>query len=204
MLHENILHRNMIKYISELLDEKLPPKMYYHNINHTIDVYNHAMSYGRMEGLSKRGRDLLGIAALFHDLGYLYKYDKNESEGAKIAMTYFKNKNALTKKEMGLVLRLILATQMPQKPHTLSEEIICDSDLDSLGRKDFLNRGTLLRKELEVQKGIFYTDEEWNEIQLAFLSNHKYFTASAKKLRNNGQKKNLARLKKLLYNKNKE
>lgn len=174
--------------------------MYYHNIKHSTDVYKRSMIYGKMEGLSKKDLYLLGIAAIFHDTGYIYRYNKNEPIGAKIAGKYLRKMN-FKKKDIDTISKLILATDFPQKPHNLTQKIICDADLDSLGRKDFIKRGLLLRKELEAQKAIFYTDNEWNKIQLNFISKHRYFTKSARKLRNSVQKINRSKMMKLLKQK---
>ena len=42
-----------------------------------------------------------------------------------------------------------MATKFPQDPHNLLEEIICDADLDFLGRTDFYPIGNSLFEELQ-------------------------------------------------------
>jgi predicted metal-dependent HD superfamily phosphohydrolase len=46
----------------------------------------------------------------------------------------------------------ILATEMPQKPVGLLQEIICDADLFHLGTEDFSDRSKLVRKEIRKGK----------------------------------------------------
>lgn len=41
--------------------------------------------------------------------------------------------------EIEQVCDIIMATQMPQNPHNHLGQIICDADLDYLGRNDFLS-----------------------------------------------------------------
>ncbi len=53
----------------------------------------------------------------------------------------------------------------------------------------------LLRREWELTKGITYTDEEWFQLNIDFLSNHFYFTPFARKHFDKDQQNNLARLK---------
>ena len=62
------------------------------------------------------------------------------------------------------------------------EEIICDADLDYLGRDDFHDIADNLRRELR-DHGKIKSDRMWDEIQVKFLTQHKYFTKSAIKLR---------------------
>ena len=186
------------EYVSRTLYRKLTPGCYfYHDIKHTQDVYKHAIIYAKMEKLSQKQTLLIGIAALFHDIGYIVAYDKNEPIGAKLAKEYL-YKKGFASDNVNTVSDLIIATQMPQKPQSLMQMIICDADLDSLGRKDFFRRGNLLKSELEKVKGIRYTKKEWDSIQLNFIKNHKYFTKSARKLRDKSQKLNIIALERLL------
>ena len=73
------------------------------------------------------------------------------------------------------------------------EQIICDSDLDYLGREDFWQIGNNLYKELEIY-GILNNQEDWNRLQLKFLSSHQYFTQSAINLRNEKKIQHLNRV----------
>ncbi len=188
-----------LQYVRGLFRKKLPKSMYYHDIKHTLEVYRSAIRYGKMEGLSKKDITLLALAGIFHDTGYVRKYNKNEHEGADIAKKYLTTAG-FGRKEISIISKLILATQMPQRPKNLMQEIICDSDLDSLGRRDFFLRGSYLRKELETRRGFRFSDKEWDMIQIKFLASHKYFTESARKMRCDRKKKNLKKLKQMLLN----
>ncbi len=63
--------------------------------------------------------------------------------------------------------------------------IMCDADLEPLGRDYFPYVSELLRKESGKSK------EEWVEIQIKFLKDHEYYTDSAKKLFNRQKQENL-------------
>ncbi len=190
------IHERCIGFVTRLL-ESLPKGYHYHDIKHTMEVFRASMSYGRAEGLKQKDLLLLGIAALFHDAGYISAYEKNEPAGADIARKYLSGKG-FGKRDIAKVSSLIMATQMPQKPKNLTQKIICDSDLDSLGRKDFFKRGNLLRKELEKVKGARYTRQEWYTSQRNFVMKHRYFTKSAQRLRERQQRRNLEMLELLL------
>ena len=71
-----------------------------------------------------------------------------------------------------------MATKIPQTPKTHLEEIICDADLNYLGRTDFFSIGEYLYNEM-LAFGYIKNWDEWNKIQLDFMQKHHYFTATA-------------------------
>jgi hypothetical protein len=58
-------------------------------------------------------------------------------------------------------------------------------------------RNNNLRREL-AYFGQEFTDNQWFSGQLKFIESHTYFTATARKLRNETQTKNITELKKKL------
>jgi hypothetical protein len=88
------------------------------------------------------------------------------------------------------VARLIMVTKIPQQPKTLLESIICDADLDYLGREDFPAIAEFLYLELKAC-GEMSDRNRLNELQLSFLGAHQYHTESSRKLRSNGLQNNL-------------
>jgi len=107
-----------------------------------------------------------------------------------------------TKEQIEVVRWAILATALPQYPTTLLEEILTDADLDVLGRDDFMSHNDDLRRELAFL-GKEYSDIEWYTNQLTFLESHTYFTASARKVRDEQKRINIAWLKRQLEELNK-
>ncbi|MDG2441377.1 MAG: hypothetical protein P8M19_06895, partial [Crocinitomicaceae bacterium] len=89
---------------------------------------------------------------------------------------------------------LIYVTEIPHKPKTRLEEIICDADLDYLGRDDFDEIATRLRDELK-EHGKIESDKQWDEIQVKFLTAHRYFTKTAIKTRKKKKQQNLQAVK---------
>ena len=74
---------------------------------------------------------------------------------------------------------MIIATRIPQSPITQLEKILCDADLDYLGRDDFYEIGNRLFDELK-RNGVVETEREWNLVQKTFLESHRYHTNFAK------------------------
>ena len=71
---------------------------------------------------------------------------------------------------------------------------MCDSDLDYLGRADFIPVSNTLYDELKAQN-IMNSLNEWNKIQVKFLTMHSYMTSSANKLREVNKEKQIQRIK---------
>lgn len=170
--------------------KNLSDKLKYHSAWHTFnDVLPAVERYAKKYDLSNEENILLKTAAIFHDAGYLKKYNDNEPIAASLAVTELPKYNYSSAQVM-VVKQLILVTAMPQDPKTLLEEIICDSDLDSLGRDDFFELSMNLLTELR-NFGYKITKQEWLCKQHEFLNKHTYFTDSAKILRNKGKMKNI-------------
>jgi class 3 adenylate cyclase len=182
------------EHMYEKLDKGLPKNLYYHNLKHTINVYYRVEMIGREEKVSEEELLLLKTAAIFHDAGFMVSYDNNEQIGAKMAeeilITY-----KYTKSQIEIVKSLIMSTKMPPRPKTHLEMIMCDADLDYLGRPDFSPVSQNLFREL-FERGKISTIEQWNRMQYRFILKHNYFTATARKLRDPGKQLVLIDLKK--------
>jgi uncharacterized protein len=182
--------------IKELACQKLTaldPKLTYHDIHHTLDVLKQSERIAKEEGVTdERELYLLRIAALYHDTGFLRTYAKHEPVSCTIFLEDTKA-FGFTSEDKTFVTSLIMATRLPQIPKTLHERIICDADLDYLGRHDFLKIGDGLRREF-LNFGIIDTDEEWAVLQLKFLTGHHYHTASSQKTREAVKQQNIADL----------
>jgi len=162
--------------------EGLDPHLTYHCVGHTLDVVRESERIAGEEGISGSGElFLLKVAALYHDTGFLETYSGHEEKSCEIFMrdaAHF----GMTDIEKDAVKALIMATRVPQEPRTLLEKIICDADLDYLGRPDFFDIGDELRKE-SLYYQIVKDDGDWESLQLRFLKNHRYHTASSQRLR---------------------
>lgn len=164
--------------LREMVLEKLQgldARLTYHSVDHTIDVLTQVERIANEEDLAdEREVYLLKIAALYHDTGFLFTYSQHEEKSCEIFLNdsrYFD----LSEEEIQKIVELIMVTKIPQKPQNMMEKIICDADLDYLGRKDFLTIGDRLRREF-LEFGIVTSNEEWENLQLKFLNQHQYHT----------------------------
>ncbi|MBN1185949.1 MAG: HD domain-containing protein [Bacteroidales bacterium] len=182
--------------ILDRLERELPNNLYYHNVKHTVDVVTEVELIGWAEGISEEDILLLKTAALFHDAGHVISYDNHENYGTDLVREYLPNFNYTTQ-QINKICDLIMATKLPPNPKNKLEEIICDSDLDYLGRSDFIPVSNTLYKELKERSKIG-TLNEWNKLQIDFISNHQYFTKTARNLREVNKQKQIDRIKKLI------
>jgi predicted metal-dependent HD superfamily phosphohydrolase len=135
----------------------------------------------KLEGIEGEDLTLLLTAVLFHDSGFLRQQKEHERISCEIATEYLPA-YGYSPEQVKRICGMIMATKIPQTPHNKLEELICDADLDYLGRDDFFKIGNGLFEEL-CMYGIISSEDEWNQLQIRFLEKHTYFTESAKKLR---------------------
>lgn len=187
---------NVRKLIKDKLKSELAPDLFYHGLHHTLDVCDAAELLSLKENIGNEKAELVKVAALFHDTGFLKQYKLNEEIGCGYAREFLPQFNYSTS-EIDTICGMIMATRVPQTPKNLLEEIMVDADLDYLGRADFYPIGKTLFQELNAN-GMPLDAKQWNQMQVKFLSNHKYFTNTAKELRDSGKQKQLEKLKWML------
>jgi len=180
------------RYIAHRLKEELSPDFTYHNDFHTEDVYEAARWIALNEGVGGNQLQLLLTAALFHDAGFLINAKGHELLSCTIAENILPA-FGYAETDIELINTLIMATEVPQRPQLLLEEIICDADLDYLGRDDFFVRSELLYEEMR-NLGTVGSRGEYDKLQFSFLSSHRYFTETSRRFRNAKKEDNFRKL----------
>jgi len=175
------------------LENELDLRLGYHNLSHTLDVVEQAEVIAKQEKVDdKHDLLLLKTAAAFHDSGFLLVYKNHEEKSCEIASEALKN--IFNEEDINKIRGMIMATKIPQTPHTLLEQIICDADLDYLGRNDFEPISQNLYKEFIAFK-IIPENIIWDHIQIKFFESHHYFTGTSISKRNEKKLKHLNILK---------
>ena len=169
------------KFILEELQSSSLNKFSYHNTEHSKEVESACMAISKSENLTDIEIELLIVAALTHDIGYVEDACKHEEVGC-IFITKHLPDFGYNDEEVELIKSLIMATKFPHNPNTLLEKIICDSDLSYIGLGSYETQSENLRKELVRTRDIeFKTEKDWIVYQIDFLEKHKFFTKYAKK-----------------------
>ena len=170
--------------------------LYYHGLHHVIDVLNAAEMIGEKERISDSEMELLKVAVLYHDSGFIVDSVDHESRGCAMAEETLPG-FGYNNKEIETICGMIMATKYPPHPNNLLEEIICDADLDYLGRDDYYKISETLFKELS-HFGLLKDEQDWNKLQEKFLSGHRYFTKTSMELRDAKKAEHLDRIKRMI------
>lgn len=173
------------------------PEFHYHNLAHTMDVFQSVSMLALSEKINQKDMVLLQTAALYHDLGIHTNYYKNEEESIKIIKINLPNFE-FTSSEIKVICKLVADTNIPSNPKTKMGELLYDADLDYLGRADYLEVSARLRKEWEEWGYKRSFDKEWFLYQLDFLENHVYYSETAKRTRNDGRLLNIEKVSEIL------
>lgn len=184
------------KFILQKLRRELPAVLTYHCYEHTLDVFRVTKELCKAENISKYQTKLAKTAALFHDSGFINVYKEHEEEGCRMVRKYLPG-FGYTEAEIEIICGMIMATKIPQSPSTKLEEILCDADLDYLGRKDFYKIGHTLYQEFKTY-GVVEDEKGWNRLQVGFLNAHQYFTSTNLNRRAPQKKRFLEKLEKIV------
>lgn len=190
-------HAGARAHALDRLSNELAPVWVYHSLVHTRDdVLPAAERLAALEGVGGEAALLLRTAACYHDLGFIEQRNQHEIIGARMAAAVLPA-FGYSPSQIALVEGMILATQLPQSPHTLLEQLLADADLDVLGRTDFLTRNHDLRTEL-ASSGVHFSDVAWYTGQISFLRSHHYWTAAMRRMRDRQKHQNIILLQALL------
>lgn len=163
--------------ILDALKKGLSSSLTYHCLEHTLDVANVCNFYINHYEIESSIADLIRIAAISHDYGYIKSPINHEENSILLVKPYLSK--LYSKEELKLISGMIRATKVPQNPHTLYEEILADADLDYLGRNDYDMWSNRLYLEFS-HFGVVNSEKEWLAMQIQFLENHTYHTTLAK------------------------
>ncbi|WP_207430246.1 HD domain-containing protein [Sabulibacter ruber] len=184
------IFEQVYQHVVEKLRTGLSPQLTYHSLSHTLDVLKQAQLIAEKEGIQDSQEVLLlKVSALYHDTGFLFTYSQHEERGCELAREELPG-FGFTTEEIDTICGLIMATKVPQAPQTRLQEIICDADLDYLGRPDFYSIGETLFQEF-LCYGIVQEEAQWNKVQLKFLESHGFFTSYSKNNRETVKKQHL-------------
>ena len=190
-MYKQLLDTIIQKNITRL--NGLDKNLLYHSLEHTVDVMKQAERIALLENISnEKDLFLLKVAASYHDTGFLFTYKGHEERSGII----FKEDAQLynfSDDDIKIVCGIIMATKLPQTPSTILEKIICDADLDYLGREDFVTLSNKLRIEF-LEYGIVRNDTDWEQMQFKFLTSHHFFTATSVREKNYLKQEHLSQI----------
>lgn len=169
------------RYVTHFFATRVSPAFLFHNIDHTKDVVAAATTMANYYQLPDADRQVLLLAAWFHDTGYSSGNARWHEKISKEIASDFLQQHQAGASLIEKVGNAILATQWPQCPTNLTEQILCDADLAHLGGEHFDERNKSLRKELNTLFDNKLSKKEWRKKNILFLQQVRYFTDYARK-----------------------
>lgn len=174
------------------LEKELPYYLYYHSANHTRSVIDRAIFLAKDQNLSEYEIDLIKVAALYHDAGFLIGREDHETKSCNLA-TKELPEFGFSEEEISKICGMINATRIPQKTYNKYDKIVADADLFYLGTDDYNHYSNLLYREL-LHSNPSIDQKRWFDIQLDFLNTHSFQTPYGMKVLEPVKQKNKEKL----------
>ncbi len=184
-------------YTDLLFKEQMSSKLLYHDEFHTQSVREVALLLAKHYEATPLELEVLELATLFHDLGYIKVYTGHESVSQEMA-AHFLQQHHYPASLIKQVQALIGATRIQQLPTNLLEEIIKDADLNNVGQGQYIRTITNLRMELDAFLDQQFEDIEWYKANIKFLDSHSFFTKKAEALFGEKKKSNRKEVEQLI------
>jgi uncharacterized protein len=178
-------------FISKL-EQEMASHFSYHTADHTKYVINMAIFIAKKEKIEGHELELLKIAALFHDMGFLKSRENHEEVSCELASKELPSWD-FDSGEISQICGMIRSTKIPQRPITQLDKILADADLEYLGTDLYEEGASRLYREL-IYFNPTLTEKEWLEIQVNFLNSHHYHTDFCINNRESKKQEHLKRL----------
>lgn len=194
VIHDSLLETAKAR-VKQIFDLEIPVSEYsYHSFDHTMQVFDAAQEIAELASLTFEEREILGLAALFHDVGFSKTYKGHEDDSIAIAKAFLESYD-YPQDRIQQVLDCIGVTKVKVEPKTRLQRILKDADMCSLGKKSYFEQAESLRVELNTVQQQNISPEDWHETNIRFLENHDFCTREGRLLFGERKRKNLDKLK---------
>lgn len=175
------------------LEAELHKDLYFHTVSYARHLYQHSELITKAAGVDLEETLLIKTASLLMNTGYTEVYENHENRSAIFARTILQEYN-YSEKQITLISNLILSTKWPPDPRNVLEMILYDIKMEYLGRADYTRLYKLLF--LEQNQYLKSVDEqEFKRRQIKVLEQYKYYTESARRLREVTPEEQIERIK---------
>jgi predicted metal-dependent HD superfamily phosphohydrolase len=175
------------QYVRRLLTEELTEDHRYHNLPHTLSVRQVALEIARRLHLDGDDLEMLELASLLHDTGFVEVYEGHEAVSHRIAREFLEERG-YPERKLRQVLECIDATFPANRPTSQLSRIIRDADLANLGNSNYPESLAALRHEWEVFLGQNFNDRDWYRLNRDFIKKQRYHTHPAEEMFAEGKK----------------
>ena len=165
-------YNELKEFVFEQITNRLHPQYTYHAVSHISMVLRDATFLCHKLHVESNDIRLVQTAACLHDFGFVYNHTDHEERSCEESRGLLPN-YGYTDEEIERICEMIMATKIPQSPKTLLDKILCDADLFYLGSNYYFEIAHLFKMELQ-SIGVLHSEEQWQDIQISFLENHKF------------------------------
>lgn len=182
-------------YTIKYYEENVSSLLFYHSIEHTRLVASMSAKIADVEGLDARNKQIVEVAAWFHDIGHAVSLSDHETESNKIARQFLSEKE-MDEEFIVEVEKCICSTRIGAAKNTINEMILGDADLAHAGMENFMEISNLLRKEMcnFVERKCSKLDY-WTKT-LEFIGSVVFLTQYAKEYLEPVRKQNIKKVEK--------
>jgi class 3 adenylate cyclase len=173
--------RDLEERVLEMITSNMSLNLHFHKSEYIRKVCNQTELLGRSENISDDELLLSQTAALMTFSGLSETYDNFENASVKITREILPE-YGYDSPQIDRICNLILATKEPFKPQNTLESILVDARMEYLGRTDYLTQVKLLYLEKKnVNRDL--SREKFLKQQAELVSNFRYFTLAAQRMR---------------------
>lgn len=182
-------------YVRNLFNAHDSGDMYFHNLDHTKRVVEAASVIIPDCELTEKEKNMVMVAAWFHDTGYFYDKQKHEEKSKEVARRFLEE-HKVPESDIKRVLGCIEATKRLKVPENKLEKVICDADMSHLADEDFISQTSMLRQEWkkETEGKIKKIDHLFNTLR--FILQQKYYTRYGQEVLEPRKQENVEKLQK--------
>ncbi|MCW3114182.1 MAG: metal-dependent phosphohydrolase sub domain protein [Segetibacter sp.] len=190
------IYKKVEEYVTKLFERTPHPKLFYHNLQHTVRVVGRTKEIAAHYHLIENDMLVLTVAAWFHDTGYLFDEVSLHEEKSAQLMREFMKDEVTDADLLNNIEECIMATKASIKPANLLQQILVDADTYNFGTKELLDTTNKQVYDEFVGRNGYISKKEWNRQTVKMLENHHYYTSYTKELLTDRKKKNIKKLKK--------
>lgn len=176
--------------VVEFFGQHTHEELRYHNLLHTLNVVEASRVIAGHCHIEAADLEMLLVAAWFHDTGYLLSL-VNHEDGSKRLAAEFLHRHHASLEYIDTVTSCIEATRIPQQPHNLLEEILCDADLYHVSQENFCEETRWFWAELTAINNDTFEENKYMLHTLGFFEAHHFKTDYGKRELEPGKQKNM-------------
>lgn len=171
----------VVDAISTTLKSQLDSALTYHSYGHSDEVTGMSIALAAEDGIENHDLLLLGIAAAYHDSGFIEQRLDHEQIGANLAEDAMRADVRFSSDDIELTKQMILDTKLRTvgRSHDLNTRLspwLIDADLSNLGRPDFILQTNLLADELNIPIDVMFKDS------LTLMDRHEWHSPAGRKV----------------------